>query len=146
MGAEPGRQAAAGAGGAAGRRARRARAGRADHRAGRRPHAGRSSTSPPPAAALKATVDGVRGLLDHAETAALESARICIRSLPADRLPAIGAVRDGLYVVATHSGITLAPLLGEIVAEELIADRASPALEGFRPGRFARPSTPAPPA
>ena len=30
------------------------------------------------------------------------------------------AVRDGLYVVATHSGITLSPLLGELVADELV--------------------------
>ncbi len=57
------------------------------------------------------------------ETARVESATIGIRALPADRLPVVGPARDGLYVVATHSGITLAPLLGELVAGELMDER-----------------------
>ncbi|MBI0381332.1 FAD-binding oxidoreductase, partial [Streptomyces albiflaviniger] len=39
------------------------------------------------------------------------------------------------YVVATHSGITLAPLLGRLVADELHGHE-SPLLKDFRPGRF----------
>jgi len=48
----------------------------------------------------------------------------------------VGWARDGLYVVATHSGVTLAPALAELVASEVIdgADRAE--LARFRPGRF----------
>ena len=61
---------------------------------------------------------------------------IGIRALPVDRLPVVGHALEGLYVVATHSGITLAPALGELVAAELVDDQQSDALERFRPARF----------
>ena len=95
------------------------------------------ATSPPPAPALE-LVEHLRGLLRGTETARIETARIGIRALPADRSPVVGRVREGLYVVVTHSGITLAPLLGELVGEELIGERPSTALERFRPARFER--------
>ena len=41
-----------------------------------------------------------------------------------------------LYVVATHSGITLAPLLGNLVAEEIIATSPQALLTAFRPDRL----------
>ncbi len=44
--------------------------------------------------------------------------------------------RDAVYAVATHSGVTLGPLLGRLVAEELIDGRSSPLLATFRPDRF----------
>jgi glycine/D-amino acid oxidase-like deaminating enzyme len=40
------------------------------------------------------------------------------------------------YVIATHSGITLAPLLGELIADEIVAGEVSTMLEPFRPDRF----------
>jgi len=49
--------------------------------------------------------------------------------------------RDGLYVVATHSGMTVAPALGELVAGEILDERQSDALERFRPARFERAMT-----
>jgi D-hydroxyproline dehydrogenase subunit beta len=94
-------------------------------------------TWPAPAPALE-LVEHLRALLRGTETARVESARIGIRALPADRIPVVGRVQDGLYVVATHSGVTLAPLLGELVGEELIDERQSIALERFRPARFER--------
>jgi D-hydroxyproline dehydrogenase subunit beta len=96
-----------------------------------------SPTSPPPAPAHE-LVAQLRTMLRGTDTAAIETARIGIRSLPADRMPVVGAVRNGLYVVATHSGITLSPLLGELVAEELVHDRQQAVLERFRPARFER--------
>jgi glycine/D-amino acid oxidase-like deaminating enzyme len=66
----------------------------------------------------------------------VEQARICVRALPADRLPVVGRALDGLYVVATHSGVTLAPAFGELVAGELLDDRDNAALAAFRPARF----------
>jgi len=94
-------------------------------------------TWPLPAPAL-ALVEHARAMLRHADTAAVETARIGIRALPRDRMPVVGPARPGLYVVATHSGITLAPLLGELVTGELIDERQSTALERFRPARFER--------
>ncbi|MDT7623736.1 MAG: hypothetical protein QOF99_4637, partial [Pseudonocardiales bacterium] len=40
-----------------------------------------------------------------------------------------------LYVVATHSGVTLAPLLGTLVAEEILG-APQPLLAAFRPDRL----------
>jgi glycine/D-amino acid oxidase-like deaminating enzyme len=44
----------------------------------------------------------------------------------------------GCYVIATHSGITLAPLLGELIAEEIVSGEMSDLLAPFRPDRFER--------
>jgi glycine/D-amino acid oxidase-like deaminating enzyme len=43
---------------------------------------------------------------------------------------------EGLDVAATHSGVSLAPLLGELIAAEVVSERPSPALHRFRPTRF----------
>jgi glycine/D-amino acid oxidase-like deaminating enzyme len=56
-------------------------------------------------------------------------------------LPVVGWALDGLYLVATHSGGTLAPALGELVAGEVIGQRELPALAPLRPGRFGPSST-----
>lgn len=65
-----------------------------------------------------------------------EGARMCLRAIPADRLPVVGWALDGLYVVATHSGVTLAPALGELVATELLEGEDRVELTQFRPERF----------
>ena len=80
----------------------------------------------------------LRRLLRNTDTARVEGAQIGIRALSADHLPVVGPMQEGLYVLATHSGITLAPLLGELVAEELIDERQIAALERFRAARFER--------
>ena len=43
---------------------------------------------------------------------------------------------EGLYVLATHSGVTLAPVLGALLAEEIAVGAPPPMLAGFRPDRF----------
>jgi glycine/D-amino acid oxidase-like deaminating enzyme len=60
------------------------------------------------------------------------------RARPADGLPAIGYVtaNQRVYVAVTHSGITLSPLIGKLVAEELVSDVASDLLSDFRPQRL----------
>ena len=74
--------------------------------------------------------------LRGAEQAGVQEARVCVRAIAADLLPAVGRVLDGLYVIATHSGVTLAPALAELVSSELLEDTVREELEGFRPGRF----------
>ena len=54
------------------------------------------------------------------------------RSLPADGLPGVGPV-DGGHVVACHSGVTLAPLLGELVAREVCDGIEQDVLSPYRP-------------
>ncbi|ORM61840.1 FAD-dependent oxidoreductase [Pantoea rodasii] len=60
------------------------------------------------------------------------------RARPADGLPAIGFVtpQQRVYVAVTHSGITLSPLIGKLVAQELVQDHASELLADFRPQRL----------
>lgn len=71
--------------------------------------------------------------------ASIESARLGRRVLPEDGHSIVGWTPGvaGLYVVATHSGVTMAPALGELVAREVAEGRAAEELEPFRPARFA---------
>ena len=70
--------------------------------------------------------------------ARIERTHIGLRALPMDRRPVCGWINsiDGLYVVVTHSGITLAPLLSRLVAEEILDGVEARLLRPFRPSRF----------
>lgn len=70
--------------------------------------------------------------------AAIEGARVALRSVPGDGLPAVGAVpgRAGLYLIVSHSGGTMGPLLGRLAALEIAHGELDPRLEPFRPARF----------
>ncbi|MFI7099381.1 NAD(P)/FAD-dependent oxidoreductase [Streptomyces sp. NPDC050161] len=76
-------------------------------------------------------------VLPALRTAWLAGVRRGVRPVPADGLPLVGTVpgADGLYCVVTHSGVTLAPLLGELAADEILSGRAVPALAPYRPSR-----------
>jgi glycine/D-amino acid oxidase-like deaminating enzyme len=64
-------------------------------------------------------------------------ARRCVRPLPDDGFPIVGwhPAADGLYVAVTHSGITLAPHLASLIADDLLRGGAR-ALGPYRPDRF----------
>jgi glycine/D-amino acid oxidase-like deaminating enzyme len=70
--------------------------------------------------------------------ARFEHTHIGLRALPIDGWPVCGWINSigGLYVVVTHSGITLAPLLSQLVAEELVDGVEASVLSPFRPSRF----------
>jgi glycine/D-amino acid oxidase-like deaminating enzyme len=89
-------------------------------------------------------LDRAARLLPELAMAGLERARIGRRSVAVDGLPAVGFVPgvDGLYAVVSHSGVTLAPVLGRLVAAELIGGSVAE-LEPYRPGRFAGAAIPA---
>jgi glycine/D-amino acid oxidase-like deaminating enzyme len=61
------------------------------------------------------------------------------RPMPADGYPALGQVPglNGLWVAVTHSGITLAPLIGESLAYEITSGKMVKALHPYRVKRFA---------
>ncbi|MGH2351136.1 MAG: NAD(P)/FAD-dependent oxidoreductase, partial [Chloroflexota bacterium] len=82
----------------------------------------------------------VQRFLPSVAGASIVEARIGVRPMPADGYSIVGpvAVRPGLYLVVTHSGVTLAPLLGEVVAQELTSGEDDPRLESFRPSRCVR--------
>ena len=71
--------------------------------------------------------------------AELGVASLAVRPFPADGLPCVGWVdgpASGLYVCLTHSGITLAPLLAELAAGEVLGGPPSADLEPYRPARL----------
>ena len=76
-------------------------------------------------------------LLPDMRAVRFEAVRVGVRSMPADGLPAVGYVPgvENAYVVVSHSGVTLAPVLGQLVASDLLAGDEA-ALDPFRPGRF----------
>ena len=64
--------------------------------------------------------------------------KIGTRPVPIDGFPVIGEVGEhkGVFVAVMHSGVTLAPLVGQLLASEMLATSKSPLLEAFRPNRF----------
>ncbi|WP_117139591.1 NAD(P)/FAD-dependent oxidoreductase [Pseudomonas amygdali] len=77
-------------------------------------------------------------VFNNTQEVRLERLLVGQRARPADGLPAVGYVssHERLYVIATHSGMTLAPVLGKLAAEELIDGERSPLLKGFEPNRL----------
>lgn len=67
-----------------------------------------------------------------------EALRVGVRAIPADQFPAVGPApgTEGFYSVVTHSGVTLAPFLGEAAADEILNRVTRPELATFRPSRF----------
>lgn len=66
------------------------------------------------------------------------STYICQRPIPADDRPIVGNLPgvQGLFVAVSHSGVTLAPYLSSLLAEEIIHRKAPDALLPYRPERF----------
>jgi glycine/D-amino acid oxidase-like deaminating enzyme len=64
-----------------------------------------------------------------------EAVRIAIRPIPGDQLSAIGPMprTSGYYIAITHSGVTMSPFLGAVVADEILRGRQRAELAHFRP-------------
>ena len=74
----------------------------------------------------------------HDVTAERCTPLVGVRPMPADGLPIVGPVpwMEGLNVVTTHSGMTLALLLGDLLAEELVTGKMPEMLAPYRFDRF----------
>ncbi|MGD6747352.1 NAD(P)/FAD-dependent oxidoreductase [Streptomyces sp. BH106] len=72
--------------------------------------------------------------------ARIAGARVVNRPIPADGFPSVGGVTavPGYYEAVTHSGITLGPIVGRLLASEIVGGRSDALLGGFRPERFSR--------
>jgi len=68
-------------------------------------------------------------------------ARLGFRPVPADGHSCVGALSDipDYYEAVTHSGVTLGPLVGRLLAHEILTCQVDPLIAPFRPDRF--PST-----
>jgi glycine/D-amino acid oxidase-like deaminating enzyme len=82
---------------------------------------------------LMATFHQMKGLR-------LDSVHVGARPMPVDGLPVIGPVPgvDGAYLAVMHSGVTLAPAVGPLVASEVVNGVQADELAGLRPHRFHR--------
>ncbi len=73
------------------------------------------------------------GLLD----VTFEHAVIGWRPMPVDGRPVLGAspARKDVYLAVMHSGMTLAPIVGELARQEIVEGATAGALADFRPNR-----------
>lgn len=80
----------------------------------------------------------IRATFHHAADIRLDRISVGQRPMPADGAPIIGPIPgvQGLYLAVMHSGVTLAPLIGRLVVQELIGGVESSELVGCRPARF----------
>ena len=101
---------------------------------------GRPNDFPSPAIAH----EHARRMLDVAEqfapdiqAAEVENVYIGWRPLPLDGHPVIGSSpnRPDVYIAVMHSGVTLAPIVGQLTAQELLGDTLADKLEPYRPSR-----------
>ena len=60
------------------------------------------------------------------------------RQVPIDGFPVVGEIEGykGAFIAVMHSGVTLAPLVGELLASEMLQATKSSLLNSFRPIRF----------
>jgi glycine/D-amino acid oxidase-like deaminating enzyme len=92
----------------------------------------------PPPPDTEGVVAQVARYLPALAAARVEAARLGVRPMPPDGYPIVGAHPEltGFYVVVTHSGVTLGPVLGPLVAAEMLDGRQEPVLAPYRPERF----------
>lgn len=66
------------------------------------------------------------------------AAVIAPRPIPADGYPSVGGVPEipGYFEAITHSGVTLAPLIGRVLAAEILGQPPDPLFAPYRPDRF----------
>jgi glycine/D-amino acid oxidase-like deaminating enzyme len=83
-------------------------------------------------------LERARAVFPPAEDAEIVRVHVGVRPVPGDGHTIAGPVPglSNAWVLVTHSGITLGPLLGRLIAEEITADAPGPRLAPFRPDRF----------
>lgn len=83
-------------------------------------------------------LDGASRFMPRLKEATLDRVTLGHRVLPADGQPIIGRVasRPGVYLAAMHSGITLAPIVGQLAAIELLDGTEVELLTPYRLDRF----------
>ena len=85
---------------------------------------------------VNATLTRLRALFPGHEIHFARQA-MAMRPVPGDGLPVVGpGPVQGLWLAVMHSGATVAPLVAELLADEIIGGAESPLLNGFRLARF----------
>lgn len=86
----------------------------------------------------KLLLERAREVLPVLRRARVYDWRVGTRPIPEDGLPCLGPVPGipGYYEAVTHSGVTLGPLLGLLLAQEISSGEPHRGLRAFRPCRF----------
>ncbi|MDH6268837.1 glycine/D-amino acid oxidase-like deaminating enzyme [Rhizobium sp. SG_E_25_P2] len=91
-----------------------------------------------PNATARRVFDDMCSRLVDGDRLELEGYRIGYRPIPEDGFSIVGRAKgvEGLYIAVTHSGITLAPAIGEFAAKEVLEGGSEPRLAPYRLSRF----------
>jgi glycine/D-amino acid oxidase-like deaminating enzyme len=83
----------------------------------------------------------VQAMVAGAEQLAMDFYTVGQRPTPGDGFPLLGrpANTAGLYLAVSHSGITLAPVIGRSAAQELLHGVRDPLLQPYQPDRLLQP-------
>ena len=94
------------------------------------------------AAHAQTLLERARGYLPALGETKVAEHKVCIRALPADGYSIVGrpSAVEGLYVIVTHSGVTLAARLAALTSGEILTERDESALAPYRLQRFAATS------
>lgn len=84
--------------------------------------------------------EAVQQMIAGAEHAGLDSYSLTERPTPSDGFPLVGYLpgKSGAYVAVTHSGVTLAPAIGRMVAEEVLHETRDGLLAPYAVDRLAQ--------
>jgi glycine/D-amino acid oxidase-like deaminating enzyme len=82
--------------------------------------------------------ESARHVVPELGNSRIAETRIVDRPIPADGFPSVGAVPSvpGYYEAVSHSGITLGPVIGQLLASEILSGMRDELLADFRPERF----------
>ncbi|TPK94493.1 MULTISPECIES: FAD-dependent oxidoreductase [unclassified Mesorhizobium] len=86
----------------------------------------------------KTLLEAAGKVLPSLRAAGVEAIRTTVRPFPEDGYTCAGAMPDvaGHYMAVTHSGVTIGPQLGRVVADEVVRGKIHDEMETFRPQRF----------
>ncbi len=84
-------------------------------------------------------LDKITTVLPGARSAILVQLTLGFRPMPEDGFPIVGFVpgSSDIYVAVMHSGVTLAPIMGQYISREILDDISVDSLAPYRPTRFA---------
>ncbi|MCX4581197.1 FAD-binding oxidoreductase [Streptomyces sp. NBC_01571] len=96
------------------------------------------STGRDPAELGRLLQESARHVVPELGSARVTQTRVSNRPIPADGFPSVGALPSvpGYYEAVSHSGITLGPVIGRLLAAEILSGKKDELLADFRPERF----------
>ncbi|WP_244189141.1 NAD(P)/FAD-dependent oxidoreductase [Streptomyces incarnatus] len=95
-------------------------------------------TGEDPAELARLLLESARRVVPELGNSRIAQTRVAHRPIPTDGFPSVGAVPSvpGYYEAVSHSGITLGPVIGRLLAWEILSGTRDELLADFRPERF----------